>query len=194
MDSINNRQSAIENDLVEHFLNPRNVGDASEPSFAGRAASFVCGATVRLSIQIDESQNISQAKFRAAGCEVLIGVLSLLTEKVLRKSTAEAASIAQSSAQLIGELDVREDKRHCVQLACDALLSAIREYSDAARDEWNGDEALICTCFFVSEKTIEREIQLKGLTTVREVIAACNAGGGCGSCQPLIVEILEASL
>jgi NAD(P)H-nitrite reductase large subunit len=79
-----------------------------------------------------------------------------------------------------------------VQLACEALLTAIRKYSDAARDEWNGDEALICTCFFVSEQTIEREIKQGGLTTVREVTAACNAGGGCGSCQPLIVEILEA--
>ena len=174
-------------DLTDHFLNPRNVGDASEPSFAGRAVSFVCGASARLSIQIDELQNISQAKFKAAGCEVLVGVLSVLTERVRGMATAEAAAIAQSPGELV---DVSEDRHHCVQLACDALLSAVRKFSDAARSEWNGDEALICTCFFVSEQTIEREIQTKGLTTVREVTAACNAGGGCGSCQPLIVELL----
>jgi hypothetical protein len=49
----------------------------------------------------------------------------------------------------------------CVELACNALLDAIREYSNAARDDWAGDEALICTCFFVSERTIEREIQTR---------------------------------
>jgi NifU-like protein len=73
------------------------------------------------------------------------------------------------------------------------LLAAIREYSNAARDDWAGDEALICTCFFVSERTIEREIKTHGLTTVREVTTACNAGGGCGSCHQLIQEILDTN-
>ncbi len=79
----------------------------------------------------------------------------------------------------------------CLALACEALLDAIRDYSNAARDDWAGDEALICTCFFVSERTIEREIQTRGLTTVVEVTQACNAGGGCGSCHQLIQEMLE---
>jgi len=179
--------------LKDHFLNPRNVGDAGEPSFSGRAGSFVCGAAVRLSIQLDESQNISQARFRAAGCEVLVASLSILTERVKGKTTAEAALIGQHSETLLAELGIEKENEHCVHLACDALVSAIREYSDAARSEWNGDEALICTCFFVSEQTIESEIKLKGLTTVSEVTAACNAGGGCGSCQQLIIEILETS-
>lgn len=179
--------------LSDHFFHPRNVGDANEPSFTGRAGSFVCGAAARLSIQIDESHNISQAKFRAAGCEVLIASLSILTERIQGLSTADGAAIAQTPETLLAEMERDSSDRHCVQLACDALLTAIRHYSDAARDEWNGDEALICTCFFVSEQTIEREIKQHGLRTVREVTAACNAGGGCGSCQPLIVEIIEAS-
>jgi NifU-like protein len=78
----------------------------------------------------------------------------------------------------------------CAALARDALLDAIRDFSNAARDDWAGDEALICTCFFVSERTIEREIQSRGLTTVAEVTKACNAGAGCGSCHQLIQEIL----
>jgi NifU-like protein len=180
-------------DLVSnHFLNPLNVGDLDEPCFTGRAGSFICGATTRLSIQIDGSHNICDAKFRAAGCEVLIASLSILTERVKGKSTADAASMGKRPEASLAELDIDSSHSHCTQLACDALVSAIREYSDAARDEWAGDEALICSCFFVSEKTIEREIKQRGLTTVREVTRACNAGGGCGSCQPLIVEILES--
>lgn len=99
----------------------------------------------------------------------------MLTEQVTGLTTAEAASIAATN---------------CGTLARDALLDAIREYSNAARDDWAGDEALICTCFFVSERTIEHEIQARGLTTVAEVTKACNAGGGCGSCHQLIQEIL----
>ena len=178
--------------LMDHFLNPRNVGDAGEPCFTGRTGSFTCGAIVGASIQIDEVHNISQAKFRAAGCEILIASLSILTDRITGISTADAAAIVNSAQSLANELHANPDKEHCVQLACDAVLSAIRAYSDAARDEWNGDEALICTCFFVSEQTIEREIKQHGLNTVSEVTKACNAGGGCGSCQQLILDILES--
>jgi NifU-like protein len=166
--------------VVDYFLNPRNVGDADEPSFAGRAASLVCGAHVRFSIQVDEAQRVSQARFRAAGCHVLIEAASMLTEQVMGLTTAEAATIATEASD-------------CAALARDALLDAIREYSNAARDDWAGDEALICTCFFVSERTIEREINSRGLTTVAEVTKACNAGGGCGSCHQLIQEILATN-
>ncbi len=178
--------------LTEHFFRPRNVGDAREPSFTGRSASLECGAAVRLSIQVDESHNVSQARFRAAGCSVLIASLSLLTERVLGKTTAEASVVGQSPQALFDELgSVEFGREHCTVLASEALLAAIREYSDAARDEWAGEEALICTCFFVSERTIEREIQTHGLATVAEVTKACNAGAGCGSCHQLIQEILE---
>ena len=171
---------------MDHFLNPRNVGDAGEPSFTGRAASLVCGAHVRFSIQVDEKQEVSQARFRAVGCHVLVAAASLLTEQVQGLNTADAAAIANEPNEGLG--DVR-----CVEMACEALVDAIRAFSDAARDEWSGDDALICTCFFVSERTIEREIRTRGLTTVAEVTNVCNAGGGCGSCQPLIQEILDTN-
>jgi NifU-like protein len=177
---------------TDHFFNPRNVGDAGEPSFVGRAASLICGAHVRFSVQVDERQVVSQARFKAAGCSVLVASTSMLTERVVNVSTAEAAIIGQDAGELMrcfGNLE--PEREHCPKLACDALLAAIREYSDAARDDWSGDEALICTCFFVSERTIEREITSRGLQTVAEVTRACNAGGGCGSCHQLIQEILD---
>jgi NifU-like protein len=135
---------------------------------------------VRFSIQVDEEHRISQARFRAVGCDVLIASASMLTEQVTGLTTAEAATLSTESSD-------------CAALARGALLDAIREYSNAARDDWAGDEALICTCFFVSERTIEREINSRGLTTVAEVTRACNAGGGCGSCHQLIQEILATN-
>lgn len=114
----------------------------------------------------------------------------MLTERVTGLTTAEAAAAAQDPAALVGNIPNHE---HCPRIACEALVAAIREYSNAARDDWAGDEALICTCFFVSERTIEREIQQHGLTTVAEVTRATNAGGGCGSCHQLIQEILATN-
>ena len=160
---------------------------------------MICGGHVRFSLQVDERQVVSQAKFKAAGCDVLVASSSLLTERVVNVSTAEAAIIGQDRDALrsslaeteAGRYDCEPSREHCPQLACDALLAAVREYSEAARDDWAGDEALICTCFFVSERTIENEIATRGLNTVAQVTRACNAGGGCGSCHQLIQEILD---
>ncbi len=189
---LRGKWSSLHREAADHFFNPRNIGDASEPSFVGRAASLTCGAHVRFSIQIDEAQAVSRARFRAAGCNVLVAAASVLTERVTGMTTAEAAVVGQTPEALILQLGAAGSEK-CVEMACEALLDAIREYSNAARDDWAGDEALICTCFFVSERTIEREIQARGLTTVAEVTNACNAGGGCGSCHQLIQEILETN-
>jgi NifU-like protein len=178
--------------LNELFFNPKNVGDAGEPSYTGRSVSFNCGANLRISLQIDESQRIVEAKFKAAGCSVMVASAALLTEQVSGMTTAEAATLGQQPAVLRAQLgSVETERADCAQLACGALLNAIREYSDAIRDSWEGDQALICTCFGVSEKTIEREIRVNALRTVAEVTRACNAGAGCRSCYPLIEDILD---
>ena len=178
--------------VSELFFNPRHVGEADEPRFIGRSGSFQCGAILRVSLHIDEAQRIAEAKFKAAGCSVLVAAASLLMDNVIGKTTGEAAASAQHLDQFAEKLGpLPAERNECVLLACEALVSAIRNYSDSARDEWEGDEALICTCFCVSERTIEREIEANSLRTIAEVTAACSAGGGCRSCYPLIEDILE---
>ena len=174
------------------FSDPRHIGEAAEPNFVGKSASFKCGASLRISLHIDESQRITAAKFKAAGCSIMVASISLLIDEVLGKTTAEAASLGQQPAAIAAQLGALPAERsECPSLACEALLAAIRSYSNAARDEWEGDEALICTCFCVSERTIEREIRTNTLKSIAEVTALCNAGAGCGSCYPLIQDILD---
>ena len=178
--------------IGELFFNPKNVGEARQPSFIGGSASFHCGANVRISLHIDESQRIVEAKFKAAGCSVLVASASLLTDQVLGKTTGEAAALGQRAGLIEKQLgSVAIEKTDCPGLACEALVAAIREYSDAIRDSWEGDQALICTCFGVSERRIEQAIQENHLTSVAEVTRACNAGAGCRSCYPLIEDILD---
>lgn len=181
-------------DLVKQLsINPKNVGAVGGPEYVGRAGSLRCGAALRFSLSIDGSQRITDAKFRSAGCSYLVAANSLLTEQVKGKSTGEAAALGQdpqsSVIAMLGECP--PDRTRCAFLACEALISAIKAYSDAVREEWLGDEALICTCFAVSERTIEREIRTRGLRTIAEVTQSCNAGAGCRSCYPLIEEILS---
>ena len=169
----------------EEFLNPRNVGEVAEPKFVGRAASFDCGAALRISIQVDDSQKITDARFKAAGCSILIAAASLLTERVKGMTTGQAAACGE-----LPEAIAHFAQPECAALAFEALVNAVQGYSDSIRDHWEGDEALICTCFGVSESRIENEIASKRLNTIAEVTRACNAGAGCRSCWPLIEELL----
>ena len=178
--------------INEHFFNPKNVGNIADAEAVARVGSVTCGATLRISLSIDESQRITDAKFKSAGCRYLVAVSSLLTERVKGTTTAEAAILGQSPKRsVIDQLGGwPADRDHCAALASEALISAVRQYSDSVREEWTGDEALICTCFGVSERTIENEIKAGGLRTIAEVTRACNAGAGCRSCYSLIEDIL----
>ena len=85
---INQPMQSNSSPATDLFLSPTNVGDAAEPSYVGRSGSFQCGATLRISLRIDEEQRIAEAKFRAAGCSVLVASAALLTEQVRGMTTA----------------------------------------------------------------------------------------------------------
>ncbi|MCM3900796.1 MAG: iron-sulfur cluster assembly scaffold protein [Pyrinomonadaceae bacterium] len=178
--------------ISEHFFNAKNVGNIADAEAVARAGSVICGATLRFSLSVDESQRITDARFKSAGCSYLIAASSFLTEQVKGKTTAEAAVLGQSpNKSVVEQFDGwPPDRDHCAALACEALVSAVKQYSDSVREEWMGDEALICTCFGVSERTIENEIKAGGLRTISDVTKACNAGAGCRSCYSLIEDIL----
>jgi NifU-like protein len=178
----------------DHFLNPRNVGDVNEPAVTERAGSLKCGAAIRVSLQVDETQNIVDARFRAAGCVFLVASASFLTSLLKGKATGDAAAQAHLHETLVLEQlgEVPADRRHCVALAGETMIKAIQSYSDSIRERWLGDEALICTCFCISESTIENAIRQHKLRTIAEVTKACRAGAGCRSCYSLIEDILAS--
>ena len=180
-------------DLVtENFFAPANVGELDNPDGSAAVASEACGAVLRVFLLVDEHQRITDVKFKVAGCSYLVASCSLLSKALVSKTTGEAAVLCQadeSNQTMVGECSIA--KADCWKLASRGFVSAIRNYSDAVRDEWSGDEALICTCFGVSERTIEDAIKAKGLRSITEVTKASNAGAGCQSCFPLIEDILD---
>ena len=81
--------------INEPLVNNSNVDELARPSFTGRASSLTCGAIARVSLQVDDVQTIRDAKFKVAGCTVLVAALSNLTEQAKGKTTAEAAILAE---------------------------------------------------------------------------------------------------
>ena len=181
--------------IQKRFENPQNAGGAECADAIGSSGSFTCGAVLRISLKI-ENGKIVEAKFKAAGCGFLFAAADILCEKLCGKFIGQfdhaRARGREEAKKLIGDLnEFYAEKSHCFEVVLDALAAAVNDFRALETESWNDDEALICTCFGVSEKTIETVIAENLLTTVEDVTHVCNAGGGCGSCQPLIEEILE---
>ncbi len=175
------------------FQHPRSVGKAKDTNAVGTGATFVCGSFVRFYLEIEvQTKEIKDAKFKSNGCGFMIAAADVLAEKVVGKKLVEFHGLEDLKSEIKAALEKFPASRtHCLELCLEALQSAFADFRHFQIEEFTGEKALICTCFGVSEETIENVIKQNSLETVEEVTQMCNAGGGCGSCQPLILEILD---
>ncbi len=114
--------------VVEHFNNPRNVGELSDADGIGETGSFKCGDTMKLYIKVQNGL-IEDVRFQTFGCGAAIASSSMLTEMVKGKTLDEAMQITnQDVADELGGLPPL--KLHCSNLAADALHNAIANYQE----------------------------------------------------------------
>lgn len=177
--------------IQQHFDAPRNAGELPDADAIGDVGSLRCGALMRIALKIHaETATIIEARFKTLGCGYLVACASVLTETVKGLPLSRAA-LLNEAAITDWFNGLPQDKAHCAVLARETLHAALADYHNARQEEWTGDEALVCTCFGVSEKSIESAINKSALRTISQVTKACNAGGGCRSCHPLIEDILD---
>jgi len=112
--------------LMEHFMNPRNVGEMADASGVGDVGNPMCGDIVRLYVKI-KGDKIEKATFKTFGCRAAIATSSLLTEMLPGKSVNDALKITEKD--MLDRLgDLPPLKRHCGKLAELALQSALGDY------------------------------------------------------------------
>ena len=180
------------NKISERFQRPANAGRAHAANAVGTNATFVCGSALRFTLRI-EAQKITGAKFQTNGCGFMVAAADALAGIIKGKTLAELHGLKGTEKKIEESLGVFPDgRRHCLHLAVETLQAAFNDFRAHQLEEWRGEKALICTCFGVSEETIEKVIEENHCQTVGEVSRLCNAGAGCGSCQPLIQEIIDS--
>ena len=114
--------------VMDHFTNPRNVGEIENADGVGEVGNAKCGDIMRISLDIKDDI-IQDVKFKTFGCGAAVATSSMVTEMVKGKSIDEAMVISNAAvAEALGGLP--ETKMHCSNLAADALHKAIEDYRE----------------------------------------------------------------
>jgi NifU-like protein len=180
--------------VMDHFLNPRNVGEIADPDGVGEVGSISCGDALRLSFKLDAEGRIAEAKFKTFGCGSAIASSSILTEMLIGKTLEEAARVGNED--IARELDgLPREKMHCSVMGREAFEAAMIDYykrqGRGVPCTMLSQGVMICHCFSVTRDTIREAIAQNRLETVEDVTHYTKAGGGCGDCQHDIQHLLE---
>ena len=112
--------------VMDHFRNPRNVGEIPDADGVGTVGNPICGDMMTITIKV-EGDRIADVKFRTFGCGAAIATTSMITEIAKGKTLDEAMKVTrQDVADELGGLP--PVKMHCSNLAADALHEAIKDY------------------------------------------------------------------
>lgn len=175
--------------VKEHFLNPHNVGEVENPDGEAEVGSLACGDALKLTFKLDENKRIKEAKFKTFGCASAIASSSALTDIIKGMTLEEALKVSnQDIAKYLGGLP--DEKMHCSVMGQQALEKAIENYKGAP--SVRPGEKIICECFGVTDKEIEKAVRENNLSTIEEVTNYTKAGGGCGKCHDAIQQIIDA--
>lgn len=112
--------------VMDHFMNPRNVGEMENPDAIGEVGNPTCGDLMKMYLRIEDNI-IKDIKFQTFGCGAAIATSSMMTELAMGKTIEEALELTRDD--VAESLDgLPPVKMHCSNLSADALRAAIEDY------------------------------------------------------------------
>lgn len=115
--------------VMDHFTNPRNVGEIEDASGVGTVGNAKCGDIMRMYLDIDENQVVQDAKFKTFGCGAAVATSSMATELVKGKTVEEVLRVTNKA--VMEALDgLPPVKVHCSLLAEQAIHAALWDYAE----------------------------------------------------------------
>ena len=139
--------------VMDHFSNPRNVGEIENASGVGTVGNAKCGDIMRMYLDIDDNQVIREAKFKTFGCGAAVATSSMATELVKGKTVEEALKVTNKA--VMEALDgLPPVKVHCSLLAEEAIHAALWDYAEKHNIKIEG---LVKPVNDISEKEEEEE-------------------------------------
>ena len=131
--------------VMDHFRNPRNVGQIDDADGIGEVGNAKCGDIMRMYLKIDENQIITDVKFNTFGCGSAIATSSMATEMIKGKSIEEALALSnQAVVEALDGLPVH--KIHCSVLAEQAVRAAVLDYYEKNNIPYDKEKLALHDC------------------------------------------------
>ncbi len=131
----NNEYSLYNPTVMEHFMNPRNMGDLKDADGVGEVGAAACGDIMKISLKIDKNGKIEDARFKTFGCGSAIASSSMATELVKGRNIQDVKNNFSNDEVVEALGGLPPVKIHCSVLAEEALKAAIEDYEKkAAKD------------------------------------------------------------
>ena len=118
--------------VMDHFANPRNVGEIEDADGAGSVGNPVCGDMMEFYIKVDDDR-LTDVKYETFGCGAAIACSSMVSEMEKGKTLEEAKKITNADVAA-GLEGLPKNKLHCSNLGADALHKAIEDYESKAKE------------------------------------------------------------
>lgn len=176
----------------DHYLHPRNVGEIENPDGFGEVGNISCGDALRLTFKLDDKGVVEDIRFKTFGCGSAIASASILTELCKGKTLEELRRISNKDiADALGGLP--KEKMHCSVMGEEALEAAISFYETDGKVSTPPlkDGRVVCHCFGITDKEIEKAVVENGLKTLTDVTNFTKAGGACGKCHKEIQSMID---
>ncbi len=122
--------------VMEHFTNPRNVGEIENPDGVGEEGNPICGDVMAFYIKVKDNR-LEDVKFKTFGCGAAIAVSSMVSEMAIGKTLDEAMKITPGIVADMLE-GLPKNKLHCSNLGAQALHKAIENYRDKKKEKGGG--------------------------------------------------------
>jgi NifU-like protein len=186
-------ESYYPEEVSRRYAFPVQSGVPARFDAKGTAVSLECGVSVRVFLTFTAGTGrIEEVRYASNGCGWAVAAAEVIAEKMSGMAMKDLHGLARLREELAAELgEIPPKREQCVGLGIEGLRKALADYREMVVEEWAGEQALICSCFGVSEGTIEELVRSGGAPSVESVGEKCGAGTGCGSCQMLIREIVE---
>lgn len=127
--------------VMDHFTNPRNVGDMEDADGIGEVGNPACGDIMTFQIKVKDDK-IEDVKFKTFGCGAAIAVSSMISEMAKGRTLEDALKITNKDVAM--ELEgLPANKMHCSNLGADALHAAIRSYQKARESNASAPEKVV---------------------------------------------------
>jgi len=157
-----------------------------------------CGTYTRFHLKIDnENSTVTAISFTSNGCGYMVAAAEIIAASLEHRTLTDLHGLDQQELTIAVERElsgVPPERAHCLATVVHAVRESFAAYRRSRIEEFHGERALVCTCFGISEDTIEAEIRAHPGSDVDDIGRLTNAGTGCGSCRFLIGEMIDAAM